>query len=66
MTGGSKAAVAIGGLSGGLLGYYLTRTQAWASLKKVAAIVALAFGGGAIGYGVSRLPSGSRSLRAHG
>lgn len=65
MRSGSKAAVAVGALSGGLLGYYLTRTQPWASLKKVAAVVALAFGGGAIGYGISKLPSGSRSLRAY-
>ncbi len=62
----SKVAITVGVLSGGLFGYYLTRTQTWASLKKVAAVLALAAGGGAIGYGISKIPSERRALRAHG
>jgi len=61
----SKAAVAVGALSGGLFGYYLTRTLPWASIKKLFAVAALAVGGGGLGYGISKLPSGQR-LRAHG
>lgn len=63
---GRKTAIVVGGLSGGLVGYYLTRNKPWATLKKFAAVAAGALGGGLVGYGVSRIPSGRRALRAHG
>jgi DNA repair protein RadC len=51
----------IGAFSGGLLAYYLTRNAPWATIKKVAAVVGGAAGGGVIGYGIAKIPAGQRS-----
>ena len=66
MQGSSKAAIAIGGLSGGLLGYLFSKNRPWTTLKKAVAVLVGAAGGGAVGYGVSLVPSnGQGALRAH-
>lgn len=51
----------IGSLSGGLLAFYLTRSRPWATIKKVLAVAAGAAGGGALGYGIGKIP-----MRSHG
>lgn len=47
---------AIGALSGGLVAWFLTRNRPWATVKKVVAVAAGAAGGGAIGYGIAKIP----------
>jgi hypothetical protein len=63
----SKAAVTIGALAGGLLTYYFVRLRPWAPIKKVLAVVGGVAGGGAVGYGISRIPAGkSRGYQVAG
>src|SRR5512137_1287259 len=50
----------IGSLSGGLLAYYLTRSRPWAAVKKVVAVAAGAAGGGAVGWGIAKIPIGAK------
>ena len=66
MQGSSKAAIAIGGLSGGLLGYLFVRNRELPTKTKAIAVLVGAAGGGAVGYGVSLVPSnGQGALRTH-
>jgi len=56
----STIGATIGALSGGLVAYYVTRMKPWATLKKVAAVLGGAAGGGIVGYGISKIPTESR------